>query len=116
MSTAHTAEHVQRQVRTYFFVFLSLLVLTIVTVLVSRLELPVVIGVMVALIVASMKGTLVAGIFMHLFSDRFPIVIQVLIFSSFFFVVMIALFLFGYFDTFASNRAVVEGSVGELDH
>ena len=107
MSAEHTAEHVQRQVRTYFIVFLSLLVLTVVTVAVSRLDLAVGAGVVVALIVAGLKGTLVAGIFMHLFSDKFPFVFKVLIFSAVFFVVMIALFVFGYFDSFASERATV---------
>lgn len=116
MSAVHTAEHVQRQVRIYFYVFLSLLALTIVTVLVSRIELPVLVGVIVALIVASFKGTLVAGIFMHLFSDKFPFIVRVLIVSSFFFFVMVALFLFGYFDTFASSRAVIEAKIGETHH
>lgn len=113
MSAEHTAEHVQRQVRTYFIVFLSLLVLTVVTVAVSRLDLAVGAGVVVALIVAGLKGTLVAGIFMHLFSDKFPFVFQVLIFSAVFFVVMIALFVFGYFDSFASERAAVVAPVPE---
>lgn len=113
MSAEHTVEHVQRQVRTYFIVFLSLLVLTVVTVAVSRLHLPAGAGVVVALIVAGLKGTLVAGIFMHLFSDKFPFVFQVLIFSAVFFVVMIALFVFGYFDSFASERAAVVAPVLE---
>lgn len=116
MSTVHTLEHVKRQVRVYVYVFLSLLVLTIVTVLVSRIELPVLAGVIVALIVASFKGTLVAGIFMHLFSDKSPFIVRVLIVSAFLFFVMIALFLFGYFDTFASSRAVVEATTGKTHH
>ena len=116
MSAEHTADHVQQQVRTYFIVFLSLLVLTVVTVAVSRIHLPVAAGVAVALIVASLKGTLVAGIFMHLFDDKFPFIFKVLVFSAIFFVVMIALFLFGYFDTFASERAEVAAPVLEEHH
>ena len=116
MSAEHTVEHVQQQVRTYFIVFLSLLVLTVVTVAVSRIHLPVAAGVVVALIVASLKGTLVAGIFMHLFDDKFPFIFKVLVFSAIFFIVMIALFLFGYFDTFASERAEVVAPVLEEHH
>jgi cytochrome c oxidase subunit 4 len=116
MSAEHTAEHVQQQVRSYFIVFLSLLVLTVVTVAVSRLHLPVAAGVIVALAVASLKGTLVAGIFMHLFSDKFPVVFRVLIFAAVFFAVMVILFLFGYFDTFASERAMVEAPALEENH
>jgi cytochrome c oxidase subunit 4 len=57
-------------VKTYIIVFVSLLVLTLVTVAVSRLHLPVGGAVAVALVVASVKGTLVAGYFMHLLSER----------------------------------------------
>jgi cytochrome c oxidase subunit IV len=59
-----------RQVRIYIMVFVTLLALTIVTVAVSRLHLPVAGAVTVALIVASVKGGLVAGYFMHLVSER----------------------------------------------
>lgn len=116
MNAEHTAEHVHQEVRSYFVVFVSLLLLTVVTVAVSRLDLPVTAGVIVALIVASLKGTLVAGIFMHLFSDKFPFVFKVLIFSAVFFVVMIALFVFGYFDTFASERAAGAAPAPEEHH
>ena len=65
-------------------VFISLMVLTLVTVAVSRLHLPVAAGIAVALVVASIKGTLVAGIFMHLFSDKFPFIFKVLLFAAIF--------------------------------
>lgn len=116
MAAEHTAEHLQQQVRVYFVVFISLMVLTIVTVAVSRLQLPVAAGIAVALVVASVKGTLVAGIFMHLFHDKFPFIFKVLIFSAIFFVVMIGLFLFGYLDTFASERAILEAPALEEHH
>ena len=116
MSAEHTAEHLQQQVRVYFVVFISLMVLTIVTVAVSRLHLPVAAGIAVALVVASVKGTLVAGIFMHLFSDKFPFIFKVLILAAIFFIVMIALFVFGYFDTFASERAALAAPALEEQH
>jgi cytochrome c oxidase subunit IV len=61
---------IDRRVKTYIVVFVTLMVLTVVTVAVSRLHLPVGAAVAVALLVASVKGTLVAGYFMHLFSER----------------------------------------------
>jgi cytochrome c oxidase subunit 4 len=59
-----------RQVRIYLLVFFSLMVLTIVTVAVSRQHLPVAAAVTVALIVATIKGSLVACYFMHLISEK----------------------------------------------
>ena len=61
---------IDRQVRTYILIFVTLMALTLVTVAVSRLHLPVAGAVTVALIVASIKGGLVAGYFMHLLSER----------------------------------------------
>jgi len=116
MAAEHSVEHLQQQVRVYFIVFISLMVLTVVTVAVSRLHLPVGPAIAVALVVASVKGTLVAGIFMHLFHDKFPFIFKVLIFSAIFFIVMIALFMFGYFDTFASERAILEAPSLEEHH
>ena len=50
----------------YILVFVSLMVLTVVTVAVSYLHLPVTAAIAVALVVATVKGSLVAGYFMHL--------------------------------------------------
>ncbi len=63
-------DDIDRQVRTYILIFVTLMALTLVTVAVSRLHLPVAGAVTVALIVASIKGGLVAGYFMHLLSER----------------------------------------------
>lgn len=46
------------------------MVLTIVTVAISRFHLPTPAAIALALVVASIKGTLVAGYFMHLISER----------------------------------------------
>lgn len=61
---------IDRQVKIYILVFVTLMVLTMVTVAVSRLHLPVAGAVAVALAVASVKGGLVAGYFMHLVSEK----------------------------------------------
>ena len=61
---------IDRQVRTYILVFASLMALTIVTVAISYLDLPVPAAITLALIVASVKGGLVAAYFMHLVSER----------------------------------------------
>jgi cytochrome c oxidase subunit 4 len=70
MSDAHAAEDIKKQVRTYFMIFGALMVLTIVTVGVSYLHLPVGMAILVALVVAAIKGSLVALYFMHLVHER----------------------------------------------
>jgi cytochrome c oxidase subunit 4 len=66
------ADHadIDRQVKGYVLVFVTLMALTFVTVAVSRLHLPVAAAVTVALVVATIKGGLVASFFMHLLSER----------------------------------------------
>jgi cytochrome c oxidase subunit 4 len=69
MSSDHAVD-IDKHVRVYITVFVALMVLTIITVAVSRVHLPVPQAVAVALFVAIVKGTLVAGYFMHLVSER----------------------------------------------
>ena len=61
---------IDRHGRTYIVVFISLMALTFVTVAISRLHLPTPAAVGLALVVASIKGGLVAAYFMHLISER----------------------------------------------
>ena len=69
-TTSDHAADIDRHVRIYITVFVALMVLTIITVAISRLHLPVPIAVTVALLVATIKGTLVACYFMHLISEK----------------------------------------------
>lgn len=86
-----------RTVRTYILVFVTLLVLTMVTVAVSRLHLPVAAAVSVALVVASIKGGLVASYFMHLIDER-RLIYWVLGFTVAFFLAVLLLPLWTHFD------------------
>jgi cytochrome c oxidase subunit 4 len=80
---------IDRQVKTYILVFVTLMALTMITVAVSRLHLPIHYAVAVALLVAAVKGGLVASYFMHLISER-KLIYWVLGFTvSFFFFVLI---------------------------
>ena len=83
-------QHVEKHVRQYLTVFVALLVLTVVTVLASRIDLGDTGGVILAMIIAGVKGTLVAGVFMHLFSDKRKLIYVVLIYTGIF---LLALFL-----------------------
>ena len=86
----HTAAEIDKHVRVYITVFVTLMVLTIVTVAISRFHLPVPIAVTVALIVATIKGTLVACYFMHLISEQ-KLIYAVLGLTVAFFIVLLAL-------------------------
>ncbi|GJQ26620.1 MAG: hypothetical protein HBSAPP02_16520 [Phycisphaerae bacterium] len=66
-----SVEEIQKHVRVYLGVFLALLVLTGVTVGVAELHfLTTTQAIIVALVVASVKASLVACYFMHLISER----------------------------------------------
>lgn len=88
-----TSEHavdIDRHVRVYITVFVALMALTIVTVAVSYLHLPLAMAVTVALLVATVKGTLVACYFMHLISER-KLIYAVLVLTAVFFAALLAL-------------------------
>jgi len=86
----HDAADIDRHVKVYITVFVTLMVLTIVTVAVSRFHLPLPIAVSVALLVATIKGSLVACYFMHLISEK-KLIYAVLALTAFFFIVLLAL-------------------------
>jgi len=96
------ADHadIDRQVKIYILVFVSLMALTMVTVAVSRLHLPIGGAVAVALVVATVKGGLVAGYFMHLVSER-KLVYWVLGFTVAFFFAVLLLPLWAHFEPIA---------------
>jgi cytochrome c oxidase subunit 4 len=81
--SGHDAD-IQKQVRTYKMVFAALAVFTVITVAVSYLHLPIALGVIVALIIATIKGSLVAGWFMHLKAERKAIYAVLLVTVAFF--------------------------------
>ena len=97
-----TSEHevdIDRHVRIYITVFVALMVLTIITVAVSRFHLPLPIAVSVALLVAIVKGSLVACYFMHLISEK-KLIYAVLALTAFFFAALMALPAFTVSDGF----------------
>ncbi len=81
---AHSSEEFRKHIRTYWFVFGALLVLTVVTVGVSRLDLSPAMAVVVALAVAMVKGSLVALFFMHLIDEK-KLIYATLTLTAFFF-------------------------------
>jgi cytochrome c oxidase subunit 4 len=87
--TSDHAVDIDKHVRIYISVFVALMVLTVVTVAVSRFHLPVPMAVTVALIVAIIKGSLVACYFMHLISEKKLIYAVLALTAAFFIVLMV---------------------------
>jgi len=69
MDTAN-AEAIRKTVRVYITVFVALLGLTIITVTISTFHLETPVAITVALLIAAVKGSLVAAYFMHLISEK----------------------------------------------
>lgn len=77
-------EEVKHHVTVYMRVFFALMALTVLTVGVSYIHLPLALGVTVALVIATFKASLVAAFFMHLKGEKL-IILAVLALTVFFF-------------------------------
>jgi len=108
MTTDHAADlgdhaaDLDKHVRVYLIVFVALMVLTIVTVAIARVHLPLPIAVSLALLVATIKGSLVACYFMHLVSEK-KLILAVLTLTAVFFAVLLALPILTYSDGFGTH-------------
>ena len=88
---------IKKHVRIYITVFISLAILTGVTVGASYIHMNVAMTVTVALFIASVKAGLVASYFMHLISEK-KLIYSVLILTGVFFIAMMFLVLLAYYD------------------
>jgi cytochrome c oxidase subunit 4 len=79
---------IDRHVKIYIIVFVSLMALTVVTVAVAFLDVPTAVAVGLALIIASVKGSLVACYFMHLISEK-KLILAVMVLTVVFFVALL---------------------------
>src|SRR5436853_7363076 len=79
---------VQKSVRSYITVFVALMVCTIITVATSRFHFAVPVAITVALIIAAMKGSMVAGVFMHLSHEK-QAIYGALLLTVIFFIVLL---------------------------
>jgi len=68
MSSDH--HDVKKSVRSYFMVGAALFVFTVITVAVNQVHLAIPAAITVALIIATLKGSMVASVFMHLSNEK----------------------------------------------
>lgn len=85
-----STEDIKKHVRIYIAVFAALAVLTVVTVAVSYLHLAPARAILIALAIATIKGSLVALFFMHLISER-QIIFSILALTVIFVAVLLVL-------------------------
>ena len=96
MTTDHAADlgdhaaDIDKHVKVYVTVFVALMALTLITVAISYVHLPTPMAITVAMLVALVKGSLVACYFMHLISEK-KLILAVLGLTVVFFAVLLAL-------------------------
>jgi len=104
MSDTHSHDHIAKHVRVYITVFVALLVGTVVTVGMYYVHLEsVALTVAIAVFIATVKASLVAGFFMHLVSEKKSIY-TVLAVTAFFFAGLMAITIWAMHD-FPDNTA-----------
>lgn len=85
----HSPDEIKREIRVYLYVFAGLAVLTAATVFACYgLKVPVHTAILIALIIACMKGFLVAGFFMHLLTEK-KLIYSILLLTVVFFAVLL---------------------------
>jgi cytochrome c oxidase subunit IV len=98
------AEAVRKSVRTYMMIGAALLVFTGITVAANYLHLPIPAAITLALIIASIKASMVAAVFMHLNHEKLWIYGSLMLTVAFFIVLMFVP-LFTTMDTFGVHLA-----------
>ena len=81
---------IQKSVRSYMTVFVMLMIFTVITVAAAQFDFAVPVAITVALIIASMKGSMVAAVFMHLGHEK-QWIYGALVLTVVFFVVLLVL-------------------------
>ena len=103
---------VKKSVRTYLTVGAMLLVFTAITVAANQFHFAVPVAITVALIIAGMKGSMVAGIFMHLSHEK-QWVYGALLLTVAFFIVLMFVPLFTTLDTIGTVSGGAARAVAE---
>ena len=104
VQTTHheTPEEFKKHLSKYYVVFVALLCLTAITVGVSYLKLNRPLAITVALIIASVKAGLVAGVFMHLLDEK-KVIYAVLMLTALFFALLLLIPSLTVFEVFKST-------------
>ena len=81
-------ESIRKHVKSYLMIGGALFLFTVITVAVNQVHLAIPLAITVALIIASIKGSMVASVFMHLSNEKKWIYAALLLTVAFFIVLM----------------------------
>jgi cytochrome c oxidase subunit 4 len=95
--TGHSPQEIRAHVKVYMMVFGALAVLTVVTVAARYLNVPVHLAIGLALLIATVKASLVALFFMHL-KGEVRTIVWTLMLTAVFFIVLVTIPLSWYLD------------------
>ena len=104
---------IQRSVGKYMKIGAALLVFTVITVAVNRIHLAVPLAITVALIIALMKGSMVAAVFMHLSHEK-KWIYGALLLTVIGFVILMTVPMFTLMDSIGTPAPAISG--GEAGH
>jgi len=102
-------EAIKRSVRLYFMIGAALFVCTGITVAVNQVHLAVPLAITVALIIASIKGSMVASVFMHLSHEK-RWIYGALILTVLFFIVLMSVPMFTVGDSIGTPIGAANAS------
>lgn len=108
-------EKTRKTVKMYFAIGASLFVFTVITVAVNQVHLAVPAAITVALIIASIKGSMVASIFMHLNHEQ-KWIYGALLLTVLFFAVLMSVPLFTQLDHIGRPIVVAHPAPAEPPH
>lgn len=110
-----SAEETRKHVDIYMKVAGALAVLTVVTVLASYIEVAVPLAIIIALIIATAKGSLVVSYFMHLIEERSPTLIISLILTAVFWLVLMLVPILTVSDTYGVHKPLPNANAAHAD-
>jgi caa(3)-type oxidase subunit IV len=105
-------ESIRKHVRTYVMVGAALFAFTVITVAVNQVHLAVPLAITVALIIATIKGSSVAAVFMHLSHEK-KLIYSALLLTLAFFIVLMSVPLFTQMDNIGTPVGVANPSHAE---
>jgi len=105
-------ESIRKHVRTYWMIGGALFLFTVITVAVNQVHLAIPLAITVALIIATLKGSMVASVFMHLSNEK-KWIYGALLLTVAFFIVLMSVPLFTTMDSIGTPTGVSNPSHSE---
>ena len=115
--SAETPEEIKKHVTTYMVILGTLLLLTLMTVAVSYMSVSVIMAIVLAVSIASLKSSLVAGFFMHLLGEK-GVIYWVLFLCVILFLPLILVPVLSHVDSAGeqTSAVVITADTAEEDH